>query len=266
MEKINFGIIKNSIFNKIENNFINENSLDKSKKLSNKFFEIINESPILHKQYTVYNNLENASINNDFLITKFINENMSIFKIYEQKDILNENVKLKDFVDEDIIFIDEEKKDLYEAIDNLIITNTNNNDDNYIHINKIHESFSKIYDHIKNNKKENLPENKNLNKFDDNVINIAINKFNERYSSLNEEDKKILKILSTETENNKKQYFESLKKETLNLLENLNENNIENKIDEASNKINSMNYNSSSIIKDTISLYELKKNLIPKMH
>lgn len=260
MENINFGIVKTIVINKIKNNFINENSFDKSKKISNDFFSIIKESPILHKQFIVYNNLENTKIDDDHLITKFINENIAIFNDYKSSKIINENKKIKKFLDEDALLINKEKNNLYEAINNLITSN-----DSFINIKENHESFSILFNHIKNKKKEKSSNN-SINEYNDDIIKIAINKFNKKYSSLNEEDKKILNLLSTETEANKKKYFESLKKETLNLLESINDKNIKNKIDEALDKINGMNYNTSSIIKNTLSLYELKNNLIPKKH
>jgi hypothetical protein len=135
--------------------------------------------------------------------------------------------------------------------------------DKNIDVDKIHESFTLVLNHIKKEKKENkLVENVISNDVNEDVIVIAIDKFNEKYQDLLEEDKNLIKKLITYNFNEKKNLFEEIKIEAINCFSNLDSEKYGERIELATNKINNMLINESEIDDNIIKLYELKKSLL----
>lgn len=258
MENLNFGIAKNAVFGKIKNEFISNDSVNESKEISSEFISIIKESPILQLEFEVYKNLENKHIENDVIATRYIDSNVSLFENYTRDEVLDENKKLEKFVKDS-----EEKNNLYESINELILQATKS--DETPNIDKIHESFTIVLEHIKSKKEKDLikeskaiiPEG--VDRGD--LIKIAITKFNEKYSNLNESEKTLLKNMVMGSDKEKKEIFESLKKTNLDTLGEIEKNGIADKINETIDRIEKMNFSSESSIKDIVSLFELKNNL-----
>ena len=94
---------------------------------------------------------------------------------------------------------------------------------------------------------------------------MAVNNFNERYGNLNEEEKKVFKILVSD-ENTKRNYLESLKNENIELIDKkLAEENLQENIQvlkEFRQKIENMkNINFVNIDECILSCIELKEEL-----
>ena len=267
----NFGIAKKIISNKITNEFINNGVLLESKNLSGKFLKILKESKILQLEFEVYNNLLNKTITNDSLATRYIDENINIFKNFSKKQISEAHENLNEFIDESFIFISEDEIKLYDSINTLIIESTK--DGGIGNIDAIHEAFTLVLDYITTNKKTNLifeNENKLLNldlSLDndltlENIIESALDKFNKKYDNLNENDLKIIKIFSSNNINEKNKIFKSLKEEILEKLSSINKNGIEDKINKTIQKINEMKNDDESLLNNVIELNDLKSNLL----
>lgn len=258
--KNNIGIVKDFIANSLKDDYINNNSLTESKKNASDFVHKVRTSPILKEQIKVFRNLEHKSINNDIIASRYIDENISLFNKYTQKQILDENLKLNDFFSTEYT---NDKSKLYESIQTLILSAAKG--DKRPDIDDIHESFVYVLDHLKKEKKKNL--NESSQKFDfknfdyQTVLTLALQKFNNKYSNLNESDKEIISKLSLGGDKEKNELFESLKKETLTLLEGLDKNGIEDKINRTIDKIENLSTDKNSLIESTIELYELKTNL-----
>ena len=97
-------------------------------------------------------------------------------------------------------------------------------------------------------------------------LEIAVSKFNEKYSELNEEEKNILKVLRENKKDSVKDLFESLMRENIKLI-NENINKYQNSLDvkekllDTKEAIYKMMENGDSFNENIIKLYELKNNL-----
>jgi hypothetical protein len=260
----NIGVIKALLFNNLRDNYVSDVDLNESTQKSADFFKVIKESSLLQLQLTTYNKLEKKHISEDAIATRYIDNNLSQFSKYSQSEIIAENKKLETF-NVDSTKLDVDKKNLYEAINNLIVQSAVAQNDS-IDVDQIHESFITVLNHIKNNKPVKLAESKVneklLEHFNINdVVDLAIKKFNDKFSHLDEGERDVLKVLTMGTLDDKKEIFESLKEENLTILEGLEKNGIHDKINETVAKINNMTLDESVMIKNITGLYDLKKKL-----
>jgi hypothetical protein len=261
MKNANIGIANLIISNKLKESYFNQNLIEESKKLAFDFLDIVKNSPILQLEFKVFNNIENKHIDSDLTATRYIDNNIKLFEIYTIKEIDAEREKLKSFIGEALIPIDNKKVMLYHAIDNLIRETLNNPDD--VNVDIIHESFTIVLNHIKENKKVIVEsvENKQVN---EEIIEIAVDKFNQKYDTLNEDDKNLLQKLIKSNVEQKKELLESYKNENLIILESVNKDSIKTSITTAISKINEMSFNPEKVDDDIISLHELKISLSKK--
>jgi hypothetical protein len=266
-KKINFGYIKDGLVKNASSLYLNENKIDKTLK---EFLNLVKSSPILTLEFIIYKNIENKYISDDFLATRYIDENISMLKNFTKKEIKEENSKLDSFFNETHIVSDDKVK-LYESIESIILENAK--DSNYKDIDKIHGSFENILNYIKNNNKnENIQENKTIfSEYKDKYLNIdfifnnAVKKFNEKYSHLSEDEKRLLKIMINEQDDQKENIFNEIVVETLNkidsLLKNEDDPSVSNKLVKVKEKINEMKFNKETLINDITKLNSLKENL-----
>jgi hypothetical protein len=258
---LNLGIAKAIVSNKITNEFLNESEI-KSKGLVNKLVETIKKSPILMKEYSVYDNIEHKYTDNDIIASKFIDNNMARFSDYSVEEINEAHKLLEDVVDmEDVSIISESKLNLYNSIGTLIQESNNPDGD----VNKLHQAYESVLTHIKENVKEaekeesTLDLNENINI--DDVIALATEKYNETFSSLNESDVELVKTLVFGSEPDKKELFEGLKSENIKSLQSIESNGVADKISEAIDKLNKMVYSEETLAKNIVELKSLKESL-----
>lgn len=262
MENINIGIVNLVVSKKLKDAYFNNTLIEESKQLTNDFFTIIKNSPILQLEFKVFNNIENKQIENDLAATRYIDNNIKLFEVWTLKEIEKEHEKLKLFLTEDIK-VNDNKVNLYIAIGNLIKESLSNSDD--IDVDNMHESFTLVLNHVKNIKKNII---ESIEMINDDVIEIAVNKFNEKYKSLNENDKILFNELIKSTDEEKLELLEKYKSENLVLLEGINKNGANEKIAKAIQKIKEMSYKlnslefSNHIDDDIIGLHELKKSIL----
>lgn len=260
MKATNIGIVKAIVSMKMSSEFLTEGKIKGSTTEVSNFLNIIKESPLLQLEHKVYNRLENKTIDNDISATRYIDTNLSLFESYSQKDIDIEHYKIKDFIDETVTLVDNKKYNLYIAISNLIYETLNKKNPD---VDLIHDSFTTVLNHIKEEKviKEEkqieIPKEINSNK----LIEVALDKFTEKYGSLEESDIKLIKSVIFSKDNNKS-LFESLKTENIGLLEESDNKGMEDKIHETIDKIKKMEYSEDTSIKGIISLHQLKKDLV----
>ena len=257
MKNTNIGIANLIISNKFKNSYFN-NLIEESKKITSDYLDVIKNSPILMLEFNVYNNIENKHIENELIASRYIDNNIKLFEVYTINEIEEEHKKLNKFINEEII-PNNDKTELYNAINTLIKESLNNNVD--INVNNIHESFVLVLNHIKE------PKNKIVETIDSDLINeevleIAVNKLNQKYESLNEDDKYLFKKLTTYNDDEKKELLEAYKNENISILEANNSTNFKDNISKAILKIKEMKYNKSNVNDDILTLYELKKELL----
>jgi len=265
MKNINIGIANLIVSNKLNKQYQDNKSIVESKKIVSDFFEIIKKSPVLQLEFKVFSNIEGKHIENDFFAKEYIDNNIKLFEIYSLDEISVERKKLNKFLRENVnsklnnIDYSFEKINLYNAIDTLITESLKNSDE--VDVDKIHESFTFIFNHIKTTKKQ-LVENISIDPINEDVLEIAVSKFNEKYTILDENDKNLLKVLIKSNDTEKNIILETYKTETLEILEGLNKDNVKDNISKAIQKIKEMAFDKKNVDDNIIGLHELKKELL----
>jgi regulator of sigma D len=261
--KTNIGVAKSFVSKQLMDSLMNKKNIGESKKLAAQFFDVIKESPLLQLEFKIFNNLENKYIENDVFATRYVDNNINLFEKYSLEEIDAEHQKLTKFIGEDIDFISKERMSLYEGIENMLRENANKNMPD---VDLLHESFTNVVEYIKTNTTEEentITENLNIpEEYTEKLIEIAIDKFNEKYSSLNEDELKLVQKLISLDSKGKENLLNQIKEDVIKTLETGNNNGIEDKINETIDRINKIQFNESTVVTDISNLYEFKKNLI----
>lgn len=257
MDKMNIGLINYIVSSKLKNNYLNGNVVSESKLSIDKLFETILNSKILQLEFKIYNNLEFKEIEDDIMASRYIDNNLRLLEVYDKDEVLEEHKILENFKSVSLENIPKQKIELYKSINNLIMESLKNPND--VDVDTLHESFSHVLSHIKKPKQSNLISED----FDytEDIIEIAINKFNDKYSNMSEDEKLLFKTLTTSTLEEKEELLESYKVEILDILEKHNSDNIKESIDKAKQKISEMVFSENDVDTNIISLFEFKKEL-----
>jgi hypothetical protein len=261
MKNTNIGIANLVVSNKLKDSYFNNTLIEESKKLTTNFFDVVKSSPILQLEFKVFNNLENKTIENELIATRYID--IKLFEVYTIQEIDDAREKLGSFLTEESTKDETERVSLYNAIDTLITESLNDYDK--IDVDAVHESFEIVLNHIKTPKTQTLVETTEHKQVAEEVIEIAVSKFNEKYESLNEDDKVLLKKLIKANKTEKTELLETYKTDCLTILEGVNKDESEDKKSKIANairKIREMKYNKNSINDDIIGLHEFKKELL----
>lgn len=254
MKNVNVGIANLVVSEALKSAYLSSNSINESQKLTRDLFDVIKSSPILQLEFKVYSNIENKHIDNDIIASRYIDNNIKLFEVYTLKEIQREHDKLIPYITEEIV---NKRTELYNAIDTLIKESLNDYDK--IDVDKIHESFTLVLNHVKEPKVINEVKDEVIN---EEVIKIAVDRFNKKYGSLNEDDKGLFSTLVNSTSEEKEVIFESYKSEVLSLLESKNNDETKESIQKAINKIKEM-VSSSGVVEDNIiKLHELKHQIL----
>lgn len=259
MEKyINLGIAKAIVSNKVTNEFISESKIGNSKGLVSRLVETIKKSPVLMDEYNLLESIENKYIDNDIMASKFIDESIKRFPDYGL-GVSEAHKLLKEFIDEDSLKqISESKIQLYNSIDTLI-SNKGGGD-----LNEMHSAYEYVFNYIRENVEEKEEESSlELNESIDldSVVEVATRMYNEKYSSLNESERNLVNTIVNSSTDEKKALFEGLKNTNIKSLESIESNGVEDKINEAIDKLNKMVFSENTIAKDIVELTNLKESL-----
>lgn len=258
-KRINIGIVNLMATKKMGDAF-NSKTMNEVNDFTTKVLEIIESSPILRTEFKIFNNLRNKHIENELAASRYIDNNIKLMEVYTLREIDAEHEKLGSLINEDVETVDQ-NLDLYVAINNLITESLNDNID--IDVDVIHESQQVVLKHIMSNKpKENIITESDNSNINEEVIEIAIDKFNKKYELMEESDRLLLTKLIKTSDDEKKLMLEEIKKENLTILENVDKTNINEKVEKTIKKLNEMKYNKDTIIDDIVSLHELNKALL----
>jgi len=258
MKNINIGIVNFMISNKLKESYFDSKLLGESKKQTFDFYSIVKNSPILQLEFKVFSGIENKFIDNELTASRYIDNSIKLFEVYTIDEINAERKKLKPFITEATIPMNS-KIALYNAIDNLITESLCNYDE--IDVDIVHESFTLVLNHIKEPKTK-LIESVEHEGINDDIIEMAVDKFNSKYKSLDESDRSLFNKLTKSTNEEKQALLEEYKNENLLILEKLNKNNVEDNISKTIQKIKEMKYKKTDVEDDIIKLHELKKGLL----
>lgn len=203
---MNFGTIKT-----VYNNLLSESVMSKNnpnKELFKRYVKLIKENEILKTQFLVFTNIENKVESNFEKASMFVKEHIDLFSKFTKEEILAANAKLMEGI---VLENNLSRNDLYENISTLIFTKKQPNN-----IDIIVEATAKIVDYIVNNKPKVI--NESIDLPPNMVSTILVDKFNERYSTLNESDKKILAAMIDSTDDEKSDVYDNLLNECLVLI------------------------------------------------
>jgi len=252
----NFGKIKNA-FHEILVESILGKDIEK-RKIVKRFIKAISKSEILKSQFLVYNNIENKIDDGQFSANLFITENINLLNKFKKGDIVSENTKLMGLSQMVKLKIDDDysNKNLHESITSLIFTESTPETVQYITDNRL--SIVKYVN-------ENISEDKDLS--DTNglptslIANLAVDKFNEKYSNLTEEEHKVLNvILDGGNDEAKKEVFNVVLKECVVGVNNkLSSGDNRVKLLDVKEKLLNTKYNNESFSEDITKLLDLKR-------
>lgn len=204
----NFGKIKNAYNEILVESVITKNN--EKKDFFKSYIKIIKENDILKNQFLIYNLIENKIEKNENKVKTFVDECLNIMSKYNKKDIINANKKLV----ESILFekdFDYDKKELHENISTLIFTSKTPKN-----IDVIVEAKSYVINYILNNKEKEIAEGYGLP--NSVVSKIMVEKYNEKYSTLDESEKQILKSLIDSDIDKKKEVYNNTIRECIDLV------------------------------------------------
>lgn len=254
----NFGKLKN-IFNSYLVEGIAMKDGDKKEKFQ-AYVKAIKENAVLRDQFMVYNNIENKAELNEHKASEFVKANIDILKKYSKEEIAEANLKLAQPIlfEQELPEYDNELSQLHESISTLIFT-----DKTPETVDQIVESLSEVVEYIKENEtKEELSES---DKMPLSVLtNIAVDKYNDRYAELSEDEKSVLKTIIESDEEGKKEIFTSLVRECVDLVDNHlveSETETKEKLLNTKDKLLRLEFVEESFITDVSKLIELKSDL-----
>jgi|TARA_R110000851_G_scaffold285798_1_gene439564 hypothetical protein len=207
---LNYGAIKDSVTKKSAMEVLRENTNSTLFEFQN----LLNENTTLKKQHIIYKNIESSKpFEKERLAERFLKQNLRLIAStkwdHYDGSIMKSNkqarIKLFGGINEaknegGYILASPENKVLFESIHTLIEAETNRDFSNF-------ELEAKSYEHVINHLTRTITEgDKSLeesdspkfNKFWGFLTQNAISNFEERYSHLNEDEKKVFKILVAE--------------------------------------------------------------------
>lgn len=259
MKYNNIGLAKLEILNKLNESCFDHNLIEENNDIFSDYMKVIRKSPILQLEFKVYSDIEGKHIDNELLIKEYIDKHIELFETYTLEEIQAARTKLKPFLTENID-VDNDKVKLYNAIDILITESLKVGND--VDADGAHEAFTLVFNHIKTPRESFLTEDVEVEPMDEQVVEIAVNKFNEKYSNLAEDDAKLLKSLINADSKEKESLLETYKSETLSILEGINNDGDKSKMDKAIQKIKEMVYDGKTVDDNIISLHGFKKELL----
>jgi len=270
---MNFGTIKDIYAKFLIDSYLTESNQKSKHRVKYKnFIKNITENSILRTQFIVYKNIENGYFPSEISAVEYLKENISLFNKFTKKEIIreNENLANKLIIAYKAYTIPGEKidstmalrkvKDIHEAIGNLItLEKTAEN------VNRIHESFEFTKNWLLSPKTISEDVKKpsiNADKF----LTIAVDKYNEKYSTLSEEDKKIIKTIMSNNNQEKEDMLKIMVKESVVLINNALKQygssiDVKTKLLEAKDVVYNLEFNEETYKDDISKIYDLKKSL-----
>ena len=252
----NFGKIKDT-FNLILSESIIKKDKE-GKKIFNSYLKELKKNNTLKSQFLLYKNLSSKKFTNESDAKYYINENITLLKKLDKKEI-NKGIKKlvsllkgKELVKENI--------ELYNHSNILVETKKTASS-----IDKIQESINFITRKMVEVSEQEVEQYESVNLPPSVLTKMAINRFNLKYSDITESEKNIIKSVLNGTEENKEDVYANLKKECIDLIDNkLNENtdlDMKDKLLKVKDKLLRMTYNPNEYVGDINKVYQLKQSV-----
>ena len=206
----NFGKIKNAFNDILAENISVSNK--ESKDLFKKYLKMLKEDKMLKTQFLVVSNIENKVESDREKATQFVKENIELFSSFDKNKLLESNKKLFNLLNSKFNEnLDYNNKDLHENISKLIFTKRTPNN-----IDVIVEATSSIVDYILSNKIKVI--NEAIQLPSSMISTIMVEKYNEKYADLTEDEKKVIKVLLNSNDEQKREFYSDTLKECIELV------------------------------------------------
>ena len=249
----NFGYIKDTFNNILSESILNKN--EEGKKLFKKYIQTLKEDINLKREYLIYKNLTTKKFTSELDAKDYIKENISLLKGNNPSKGLNKlNIILGDKK------IVKENKEIYNHIN--ILRNTTKTPTS---IQKIQESINFFKERML--KEEIIVESSyDVSGIPPSVLTkLAVNKFNNKYENITEEERKIIKNVLHGNDEERKETYSSLKNECIDIIDNrLSENSdldLKDKLLKVKDKLLRMSFNKETFPTDIDSIYNLKNSV-----
>lgn len=219
---LNFGAIRDTIYKYASKQIVAEG---KSSSMFNAFVKNVKEVPALKLQNLIFKSIEDGKATKESLAERYIAQTLKLVEGVTWDNLIdaNRDVRISLLENCHVEGIDDVKSELYEHIHTLIEATIRKG---FTDIERSNKAYEYVINHLL--KQNENPTNLTEAETDEYptmlsweyVTNLAVSNFNKRFSHLNESEKKIVKILLSSNEH-KQHYFEDLKKENLEILQNL---------------------------------------------
>jgi len=252
----NFGKIKNA-FNDILAESIVDKSVEK-RKIVKRFIRAISESKILKAQFLIYNNIESRVDENQFSANLFITENINLLDKFKKEEIVSENNKLVNMSQmvKRRLELDYDKKGLHESISSLIFNKKTPST-----VQETTTSRMNVIKYINENKAKVILETPEIPT--SMLANLAVDKFNEKYADLTEDEHKVLNVIleSDNNENREIVFNETIKSCVDSVNSRLKESTNKEKLLNVKERLLSTSFMSETFSEDIVKLLDLKRTL-----
>lgn len=233
-----FGIVKNKLDNILVESFQDK---DQFKKIFHESMSALKTNKTSREFFVIYSQLENKKISDPLKAEEYLNETLNFLK--EKKRHLR-LTKLEKTLNKFNKFNKKNRNKLYENLDTLIFQNS------VLDIEKKVEAKRNVLKCLTETKKEFVTESKIPNSL---LINLSTKKFNEKFSTLTENDKKKFKELFNTDINKLEKEMSSLIEEVTGKIDGLmsetQDKNLLTKLEETRNKITESKTNKVSFYK-----------------
>lgn len=252
----NFGNIKDT-FNSILSEAIIKKD-KKGKKLFSDYLKVLKENKTLRSKYLIFKNLEFKRFVDKSEASNYIKENITLLKKLNKEELEKGTNKLITLLKNKELI--NENSDLYNHIN--ILTNVTKSVSS---LDKLQKSVNFIKDRMMREETPVEPIQDHINLPPSVLTKMATNRFNLKYSDINESEKEIIKTILNGNEEDKKNVYENLKNECIDIIDNrLTEEidlGLKDKILKVKDKLLRMTYNPDEYVKDIDKVYELKKSV-----
>lgn len=209
----NFGKIKTVFNNLLVEGLVTKDV--KKKELFKTYVKTIKESDILKTQFLVYNNIEKKIESDPVSANIYVSENIKLLEKFPVNKIIAENNKLLKLIkNDDKLNEDYDLAQLHESITNLITTKKTPKN-----IDLITKETKNVIDYITANKTTEIQESVDLPI--SMLSNLMVEKYNEKYSSIDETEKSVLRVILQSTPKERTNEYKKMIGECLTLIEQL---------------------------------------------
>lgn len=259
MNMYNFGKIKETYNRLYLESFSTKNN--NKKKIFEYYINKLKESKVLREEFECYNAIQNSHFENELDSQLFIEENINIIKSLDKNELDKVHSDLiKNIIENEYPLVDSENE-IIMSFENIL-----NLEKKYKNLNKITESIITLRKILvkEGSKKTNEEE---MIALPTNVLsNLLVNKFNSKYSELDESTRNIIKVTLNGSEEDRLNLFNSTLKECVEMVNNklkesINDLELKDKLLQTKERLLEMSFNKETYIENLTKLVELKNNL-----